>query len=125
MINPAVYKSNSHREKERESGPTLAIKCVLHKLRFTVHFWIVLKNYMLLRLNEMCLRSYVYMSSAADINRQDERFLLGTRLRLPFLKHYKREGYFSPSEKDSGGKPRRIASSLPSIVRRSSILPTR
>lgn len=54
---------------------------------------------------------HIYVISA-DINREDERFLLGTRLHSSFLKHYKREGYFSPSEKDLGGKPRHIASSL-------------
>jgi hypothetical protein len=38
----------------------------------------------------------------ADINREDERFLLGARLHPSFLLTCKREGYFSPSSGRAG-----------------------
>ena len=38
----------------------------------------------------------------ADINREDERFLLGARLHPSFLLTCKREGYFSPSAGRAG-----------------------
>lgn len=55
----------------------------------------------------------------ADINREDERFLLGARLHPSFLVTCEREGYFFASTKELGGKPRHMGSSLWCAVRRS------
>lgn len=55
----------------------------------------------------------------ADINREDERFLLGARLHPSVLLTCEREGYFSTSLEELGGWPRRMGSSLRRAVSRS------